>query len=181
MKSDGAILAAPDWSRGDRVVVYTKRTSASDSDLWTVPLAGDRKPAAFLETTYIEAGGVFSPDGQWIAYESTRLAATKCTFDRFLSSRGSIQFRAMADGPRAGVETPGALLPVTRRHVDGGWHRHDEELCPNPSSAALHDRAQTRGFHPYTVTRDGQRFLIPREMPPAPITVVLNWATRPAK
>ena len=36
-------------------------------------------------------------------------------------------------------------------------------------------------FHPYAVTRDGQRFLIPREMRPAPITVVLNWPTLLAK
>jgi hypothetical protein len=36
-------------------------------------------------------------------------------------------------------------------------------------------------FRPYAVTRDGQRFLIPREMPPAPITVVLNWPAIVAK
>ena len=182
VKSDGAILAAPDWSRGDRVVVYTKRTSASDSDLWTVPLAGDRKPAAFLETTYIEAGGVFSPDGQWIAYESN------------VSGRNEVYVRPFPVQP--------GQYPISR---DGGWAprwRGDgkelfflsldgtlmaagidttRSFVPSLPQRLFTTELRPGSFHPYAVTRDGQRFLIPREMPPAPITVVLNWATRPAK
>ena len=72
--------------------------SASDSDLWTLPLAGDRKPAAFLETTYIEAGGAFSPDGQWIAYESN------------VSGRNEVYVRPFPVQP--------GQYPISR---DGGW------------------------------------------------------------
>jgi len=31
---------------------------------------GDRKPYAFLSTPFNEQGGVFSPDGRWVAYQS---------------------------------------------------------------------------------------------------------------
>ena len=135
VKSDDALLTAPDWSPDDRFVVYTRMLrSATDSDLWTVPLAGDRKPAVFLATPHIEAGGTFSPDGRWIAYESNVSGRNEVYVRPFPIQPGQFpDFARWRVGAAVAWRRQGALLPVTRRHVDGGWHRHDEELCPNPS------------------------------------------------
>ena len=54
------------WSSDGRFIAYTTR----GSNVWILPLFGDRKPFAFAETPFTEASAVFSPDGRWIAYTS---------------------------------------------------------------------------------------------------------------
>ena len=163
-------------------VVYTKITPPTDSDLWVVPTAGDSKPAAFLATEYKEGAGVFSPDGRWIAYESNA------------SGRNEVYVRPFPK--QSGVSK------ISR---DGGWSprwRGDGKelfflaldgslmaagIDPRTGSTATVPRRlfstdlRPDSYRPYAVSKDGQRFLIPRETPPAPITVVLNWPTIVAK
>ena len=54
------------WSADGRFIAYTTR----GSNVWVLPLFGDRKPFAFAETPFTEGSAVFSPDGRWIAYTS---------------------------------------------------------------------------------------------------------------
>jgi serine/threonine protein kinase len=58
-----------DWSRDGRYLLYTERGKAGD-DIMSLPLKGERRPMVVLQTPFNEGGGVFSPDGKWIAYES---------------------------------------------------------------------------------------------------------------
>ena len=39
-------------------------------DIMTLPLTGEAKPEAYLQTKYLEYGATFSPDGRWVAYDS---------------------------------------------------------------------------------------------------------------
>ena len=57
-----------DWSADGRFIAYTQRTSSTTSDLWVLPLFGDRKPFPLLQSEFVEGSGAFSPDGRWIAY-----------------------------------------------------------------------------------------------------------------
>ena len=60
-------LSAPSgWSADGRFVAYTR----GGGDVWVLPLFGDRKPFPLAQTAFNETGGVFSPDGRWIAYTS---------------------------------------------------------------------------------------------------------------
>lgn len=45
-------------------------TAKTKSDLWVVPLDGDRKPTVYVNSEFNETQGQFSPDGYWIAYVS---------------------------------------------------------------------------------------------------------------
>ena len=54
------------WSSDARFIAYTTR----GSNVWILPLFGDRKPFAFADSPFIETSAVFSPDGRWIAYTS---------------------------------------------------------------------------------------------------------------
>jgi Tol biopolymer transport system component len=47
------------------------QTEATRSwDIWVLPLDGEGEPYPFLEGRFDEFGGVFSPDGRWMAYQS---------------------------------------------------------------------------------------------------------------
>jgi Tol biopolymer transport system component len=61
-----------DWSSDGRFVLYDDLGKKSGSDLWAVPLAGDRKPFEVVRTDFDEGLGQFSPDVRWIAYQSDR-------------------------------------------------------------------------------------------------------------
>ena len=54
------------WSSDARFVAYTTR----GSNVWILPLFGDRQPFAFADTAFTETSAVFSPDDRWIAYTS---------------------------------------------------------------------------------------------------------------
>lgn len=59
-----------DWSPDGRFVLFSVAASKTGSDLWVLPLFGDRKPFPILQTALNESAGQFSPDGHWIAYAS---------------------------------------------------------------------------------------------------------------
>jgi Tol biopolymer transport system component len=61
-----------DWSADGKYLIFeaTDRKSTTRWDLWILPLMGDRKPFAYVQTPANEHEGHFSPDGRWIAYVS---------------------------------------------------------------------------------------------------------------
>src|SRR5262249_1335151 len=65
-----------DWSRDGKYLAYTVTDSQLRSDIWILPLTGDRKPLPLLNTPASERYLSFSPDGKWIAYSSDGGSAT---------------------------------------------------------------------------------------------------------
>jgi eukaryotic-like serine/threonine-protein kinase len=57
-----------DWSPDGSTIVYDWGTTSSD--IWLLPLSGDRKPRPFLNGAFEEFSGRFSPDGRFLAYTS---------------------------------------------------------------------------------------------------------------
>ena len=60
------------WSPDGRYLAYETLAAAArtKSDIWILPLFGDRKPFPFLATQFDEQVSQFSPDGRWILYSS---------------------------------------------------------------------------------------------------------------
>ena len=58
------------WSPDGRFLLFNSTDPQTNTDLWVVPMAGDRTPSVFLKTPFREVNGVFSPDGRWVAYGS---------------------------------------------------------------------------------------------------------------
>jgi tRNA A-37 threonylcarbamoyl transferase component Bud32/dipeptidyl aminopeptidase/acylaminoacyl peptidase len=60
------------WSPDGRYLAYDTLAAVSrtKSDIWILPLFGDRKPFPFLETQFDESSPRFSPDGRWVLYTS---------------------------------------------------------------------------------------------------------------
>src|ERR1019366_6381374 len=58
------------WSTDGRFILYARSGPSRASDLFVLPLTGDRKPFPFLQTQFSEREGRLSPDGRWVAYRS---------------------------------------------------------------------------------------------------------------
>ena len=61
-----------DVSSDGKYMVFRRRalTSSNGQDIWILPLTGDRKPYAYLETHFNEQFSRISPDVHWLAYTS---------------------------------------------------------------------------------------------------------------
>ena len=71
LEGSGSLHAStPSWLVGGWAFhrVYAHRIVRPTSDVWVLPLFGDRKPFPLVQTAFLETSAVFSPDGRWIAY-----------------------------------------------------------------------------------------------------------------
>jgi serine/threonine protein kinase len=174
---------ASHWSWDGRFITYIGGGGIiSRSDLWILPLA-DRKAYPFLETTFVESQGQFSPDGRWIAYmsgESGRQEVYVRPFpgpgDKWLvSTAGGGWPRWRADGKEMFYLAPdGSVVAVP---VDGRSARFDVGAGRVLFTVRLRPLGRLDAF-PYDVTSDGQRLIINTFVEEATlpaITLVVNW------
>jgi Tol biopolymer transport system component len=186
-----------DWSRDGRYLLYVERAPRMGDDIMALPLEGERKPMVVLQTPFFEGGGVFSPDGRWIAYQSNE------------SGRNEVYARAF---PPAAAAAGGQWQVSNQGGTRPRWRGDGKELfylalALNPGDSVSHLGQSTRMMaagiritatgvetdtprelftifvdagmaSPYDVTPDGQRFLVEEILftdRPAPLTVVTNW------
>jgi len=181
------------WTADGRFIAYNGASPGkSTSDLWILPLFGDRKPFSFLHASSNVAEGQFCPRGGWIAYSSDESGQPEVYVTSFPEHQGKWQ-----------VSQSGGSMPRWRRDckelfflapniqlmaADVSWNGSTFQvaaahplfylrLAPGPPP---YDIGPTAGQIGYDVSPDGQRILVnsPTEGDTAPITVILNW---PAK
>lgn len=182
----GRIQKTPrSWSADGRFLLFDASADARTTDVWVLPLDGDRKPVALLGTRFSEGQASFSPDDRWIAYVSDE------------SGRNEVYvqpFRRPSDPSEPGgkwqVSKDGAVAPH--------WRRDGKELVFQSLAGTLMAADVTPGATfqvgaarllitlpgasvGWDMTGDGKRFLIAASARPveaSPITVVLNWHGR---
>jgi Tol biopolymer transport system component len=169
-----------DWSRDGRHIAFVEGAPPT-TDIWVLPMFGDRKPIAFANTAFTEDGPSFSPDGRWLAYSSNESGALQVyvqpfppTGRKYLVSRdGGAQPLWRSDGRElyflAADGTINAVAATTGTQFESGI---PARLFESPLATNFSGRRQ------YAVTGDGQRFLFISPPPTAestPITVVTNW------
>lgn len=176
-----------DWSRDGRFVIYAAMDTKTQWDLWLLPMSvveADRKPIPFLQTEFNEHLGRLSPDGHWLAYASDESGTNEVyvrTFPasgakRRISANGGSEPRWRGDGKELFyLAADGRLMSVSVRPGASL-----EASAPAALFKMTIGPMRNFGYDThYTVTGDGQRFLIStttEESNPAPITtVVLNW------
>jgi hypothetical protein len=89
LPSGGVALYATDWSTDGRFILYEALDPRTNYDLWALPLEGDRKPIALVQTPFSEMNGVLSPDGRWLAYSSNESGRHEIYVRLFLRPGGS--------------------------------------------------------------------------------------------
>jgi dipeptidyl aminopeptidase/acylaminoacyl peptidase len=61
---------ATTWSPDGRFLLCSVLNPKTKSDIWVLPMVGDKKSVPFLVTEFAESGARFSPDAHWVAYVS---------------------------------------------------------------------------------------------------------------
>ncbi len=74
-----------------RVYAHDRERFRRISDVWILPLFGDRKPFPLAQTEFVETSGVFSPDGRWIAYTTNEGGQPNVYVQPFLRAGGKHQ------------------------------------------------------------------------------------------
>jgi serine/threonine protein kinase len=186
LKSTVGDTYATSSSRDGRFLLYTVENPKTKSDIWVLPLQGDRKPTPFLSTEFNEGSGQFAPDAHWVAYTSDE------------SGREEIYVRKFSPGPTHGSwDTAGKWLISNGGGTYPRWRGDGKELFYVGSDGKLMSvdisaRPIFKAGAPRPlfqlplgsiggdVTADGRRFLIgvpEAQSASVPFTVVLNWQT----
>ncbi len=186
LKSTAGDKYATSSSQDGRFLLYTAEDPETKSDLWVLPLQGDRKPIPFLRTRFNESSGQFSPDGRWIAYTSDESGSDEIYVREF--SSGSAQ-GDWSSGSKWLISKGGGTDPRWRGDgkelfyvaSDGKLMSIDISAKPIFKAGAPRPLFQLPpGFIGGDVTADGRRFLIGvpvAQSSSVPFTVVLNWQT----
>ncbi|MBF8296210.1 MAG: prkC 26, partial [Bacteroidetes bacterium] len=178
-----------DVSQDGRFLLYYSEHPETRSDVWVLPLSGEKQPIPLLQSEYDEYDPQFSPDGKWISYVSNESGGREVYVKPFTASG--------ADVPREGkwqVSDGGILdAPITtpRWRADGrelyyvsADHKvMSVEIRTSGTTfevGAVKELFQVKSKIPtYIVaaSADGQRFLLSclQDQSFTPLTLVLNW------
>ena len=64
------------WSPDGTTLAFVESSAETKTDIWMLPLTGDRKPRLLLREPFNESLPRFSPTGSWLAYVSDRSGRT---------------------------------------------------------------------------------------------------------
>ena len=185
----GQVLAASDFSRDGRFLLYSSADPKTRNDIWALPIVGGGKPFPVVQTSANEHHAQFSPDGKWIAYQSDESGRDEVYLQPFpgpggrspMSTNGGVQVRWRRDGKELFyIALDGRLMAVpVQLSADGGTVE-----AGAPAALFLTRVFAVQGINirqQYMPSPDGQRFLIDSVTEPAqsPITVILNWKPMP--
>jgi hypothetical protein len=168
------------WSPDGLFVVYDTGGRGFTSDLYVLPLTGDRRPRVLNAAAGFQHMADISPDGRWIAYSSSESGRFEVIVESFPEKGGRWQ-----------VSLDGGKNPRWRADGRELVFLGDEDVVAvdvHPAGAALEWGTPRRLFTVPGVrtggmdmTRDGQRFVasVPTTgSAPQRLTTLLNWSTQ---
>jgi len=185
-----------DWSADGHALLFSVQDPKDGSDLWALPLTGERKPFPVVQSSFDDIEGQFSPDARWLAYASNESGRYEVYVRPFpgqggkwqVSTAGGTQPRWRSDGKELFYVSPDSRMMAAPIHLASDAKAADvgapAELFPTrlptgTSIAVTGVNARTQ----YAVARDG-RFLMFTTIDDAvtsPITIELNWAAALAR
>ncbi len=179
-----------DWSADGRMVIYDSLDPKRGFDVWALPMEGEQKAFAVVQTEFNEGLAQFSPDTTWIAYQSDKTGRFEIYLRPFgrpgddvrVSVDGGTQVRWNSNGKELFYLAAGnRLTAVTLRF---SANNKGVELGTPVSLFA----AKVGGFAGYTqqymVSSDGQSFVtqsVVGDASASPISVILNWQAKAKK
>ncbi len=165
------------WSPDGRFLIYALGDPQTRTDIWRLPLFGERQPQPLLRTTADERNGKVSPDGNWLAYQSDASGRVEVYLTQFpqparswrVSTSGGTNPHWRGDSKELFFVSGGKLMALSTFNLSQGRLELKADV-PQP----LFTLEGTN----YAPSKDGQRFLISVALegaPTPPINVVLNW------
>ena len=176
-----------DWSRDGRfLLVQRADENYVASDLLAVPMTGsDRTPIVIADSEFEERMGNFSPDGQWVVYETDESGRPEIVVTPFprrggitrVSTDGGATPRWRDDGNEIYFIAPDGKMMGAAVSRAGSGLTIDK---PVPLFST-HIAGQMFTFQ-YVVSPDGRFLIGNRQVERAsapPITLLQNWKTQP--
>jgi eukaryotic-like serine/threonine-protein kinase len=179
------------WSRDGRFLLATAATPETKSDIWILPLMGEKKPVPFLRTEFNESEAHFSPDEHWVAYTSDESGHQEIYVRPFSPGSGAADVGS-ASGGKWLISLGGGSEPRWRGdgkelfYVAPNGKLMAVEVTANPvfqagAPAELFAAPARMGpsiLPRWDVAPDGKRFLfaaLSQQTASTPFTVILNW------
>jgi Tol biopolymer transport system component len=167
-------------------LLFGRFDAKSGTDIWLLPLTGDRTPRPLITSPSNEGGARFSPDGRWFAYHSQESGEFEVLVTPFpgplekiqVSQGGAFAPRWSADGRELFFRTEDSLavVPVP----SGGGRRFGTPRMVLQASAYWHDLDGS-----FDVDPSGERFVFVKgDTSRVEIThlhLVMNWRTNPER
>jgi serine/threonine protein kinase/Tol biopolymer transport system component len=170
-------------------LLYSEVNPKTGRDLWAVPTTGtDRKSIAVANTPFEEMNGQFSPDGRWVAYQTSESGQFQIVVQSFpeptgkwqVSTNGGSQPRWRADGNELYFIAPDGKMMAAA--ISSSGSNFSAALPVALFSTTLAPGAGVNKQE-YIVSRDG-RFLLDEQKDVSinnPITLILNWKPKDSK
>jgi eukaryotic-like serine/threonine-protein kinase len=167
--------AMPTWSPDGKGLVFTG--SEAGGKLWMLRLDGDRKPVPYLDGLLLQP--TFSPDGRWMANVSAESGTHEVYVQSVpagrskwqISKSGGTQPVWRQDGKELFYRSSGNRIVAVAVKIGATFEAGaPKELFSVSTTGLIYVR------HHYSVSPDGQRFLVNQRVDDSPQTVLLqNW------
>ena len=173
-----------DWSSDGKLMLFNATgDTKTKSDIWVLPMTGDRKPFPLVMTEFSEINATFSPDMKWVAYQSNE------------SGRDEVYVRPFpGPGAKWQVSTNGGSIPRWKKNGKEIFYQAGGKITVaevNGSGSNFQVGAVREYFDPSNVgginvgngtlkdmSADGQSILLTISrgtLATAPLTLVVNW------
>ena len=169
---------ATGWSHDGRFLAFHQANDEGNTDIWILPMEGDRKPRRFLGTKFDESFASFSPDGRWLAYTSNESGQSEVYVTAFPSGEG--KWQVSIDGGMYPKWTKGGSEMIYLDQINESMVSvpvvYSPEFHPGKGNV-LFQLSSEPEFVP-DVSPDGERIAIAHRGKQAQITkliVVVNW------
>jgi serine/threonine protein kinase/Tol biopolymer transport system component len=179
-----------DWSRDGRFLLYHVNDPKTGYDQMALPMTGDdRKPIVIANTPFAEDNGQFSPDGQWVAYQTDESGKNEIVVQSFpnpttqlqVSTGGGVAPRWRFDAMELYFVAPDDKLMAATRRSSTASIDFERPIPLFQMGPYTYLRSTVRAK--YAVSRDGH-FLLSQtavDAVPTPITLILNWHPKDSK
>ncbi|MGE0129636.1 MAG: protein kinase [Blastocatellales bacterium] len=163
------------WSPDGKFLVFAMGDPQTRTDIWLLPLSGERKPQPLIRTKSDERGARVSPDGRWLAYVSDETGSNEVYVTQFPQPARSWRISGGGGGNPCWRGDGRELFFLSGNKLMAA-------SVVNVAAAEFHVAAPRSIFEiegaNYAPSRDGQRFLtsvVTERAPTPPINVTLNW------
>ncbi len=184
-RGDAELLATSDytrlpssWSPDGAVLAFFEYAVETGTDIWLLPISGNRKAEPFLNGRANEEWPAFSPNGRWIAYQSDETGELEIYLRQFPGGAGMRP-----------VSTGGGSYPVWNPNGKELFYRSGDKMMAVAVETdgelvlgrptVLFERGYPPGYATFAVTPDGQRFIdlddSVAEPPPTHLVLVQNF------
>jgi len=178
-----------DWSPDGRYILFVAGTASAGNgtDIWVLPLFGDRKPFAYINAPGNQQYAQFSPDGHWVAYSSDESGQLEIYVAPFpwtgakwqVSNGGGFLPRWRRDGKEIFFLRMGSASTFA---ADVNGHGSSFEVGAMHILYNVNNLSPNTAGQQYSVTADGQRFLQITTGDAGkgrlPLNVIQNWTAQ---